>query len=61
MIREERKLDSRKIEDLERQLTQIKAKEYDKVDFIKKNAELEGRLQVLIAEKETMNKDKKTL
>jgi hypothetical protein len=30
--------------EIEKQLTAMKAKEYDKVDFIKKNAELEARI-----------------
>ena len=45
-------------QDLDRQLTQIKAKEYDKVDFIKANAELEARVSFLTAEKEILTKER---
>lgn len=36
----------------------IKAKEYDKVDFIRKTAELEAKITYLKAEKEVFTKDK---
>ena len=39
-------------------MTQIKAKEYDKVDFIKVNAELEARVSFLTAEKEIITKER---
>jgi hypothetical protein len=51
----------KKCEDLLQQLTQIKAKEYDKVDFIKKNAELEARVAYLMAEKEIITKERNRL
>ena len=45
-------------EELERELTMIKAKEYDKVDFIRRNAELEAKITYLKAEKDVFTKDK---
>ena len=37
---------------LEMQLTQVKAKEYDKVDMIKKQADMETRVAYYVAEKD---------
>lgn len=43
---------------LEMQLTQVKAKEYDKVDMIKKQADMETRVAYYLAEKDLNQKDK---
>lgn len=48
----------RQIDELERQVTSIKAKEYDKVDFIKKMAELEARITYFSSEKDIYSKEK---
>ena len=39
----------------------IKAKEYDKVDILKKNAELEAKLKYLQVDNETLVKERNNL
>mmetsp|Transcript_30796 Transcript_30796/g.30292 ORF Transcript_30796/g.30292 Transcript_30796/m.30292 type:complete len:134 (+) Transcript_30796:709-1110(+) len=48
-------------EDMERSLTLIKAKEYDKVDVMKKVAELESKLKYLQVDYDNLSKEKSTL
>jgi hypothetical protein len=43
---------------MERQITQMKAREYDKVDYIKRHAELEAKIAYFTAEKELHLKEK---
>lgn len=42
-------------EELDKQMTLFKAKEYDKVDVLKKSAELEARLKYLSADNESLH------
>eukprot|EP00347_Sterkiella_histriomuscorum_P021720 403333001 len=48
-------------DDLEMTLTKIKAKEYDKVDVMKKGAEVEGRLQYYRIDNENLVKERNNL
>ena len=48
-------------EEMERQLTQIKAKEYDKVDLLKRCAELEGRIKYCQADNEALVRERNNL
>ncbi|CDW75105.1 low quality protein: centromere-associated protein e [Stylonychia lemnae] len=48
-------------EELERQLTKIKAKEYDKVDLMKKGAEFEARLKYYQVDNENLVRERNNL
>lgn len=48
-------------EDMEKQLTLIKAKEYDKVDVLKKAAELEAKIKYLQVDNENLVKERNNL
>ncbi|CDW80672.1 kinesin motor domain containing protein [Stylonychia lemnae] len=48
-------------DEYDRQITLMKAKEYDKVDVLKKSAELEARLRYLAADNENLQKDRANL
>jgi chromosome segregation ATPase len=48
-------------DNMERQLTTIKAKEYDKVDFLKRCAELEARIKYLSVDNENLVKERNNL
>ena len=46
---------------MDKQLTMIKAKEYDKVDLLRKCAELEARMKYLQVDNETLVKERNNL
>lgn len=48
-------------EDMERSLITIKAKEYDKVDFLKMGAELDVRIKYLQVDNETLVRERNNL
>ncbi len=48
-------------ESLEKQLVTIKSKEYDKVDFLKKGAELEAKLIYLQVDNENLVRERNNL
>ena len=48
-------------EDVERQLTMIKAKEYDKVDLLRRSAELEAKLKYLQVDNENLVRERNCL
>lgn len=48
-------------EDIDKNLTLMKAKEYDKVDFLRKNAELEARMKYLQVDNENLVKERNNL
>ena len=52
---------TRKLEEVERENTLMKAKEYDKIDVLRRNADLEGRLKILESEHEQVCHEKGVL
>jgi BMFP domain-containing protein YqiC len=48
-------------EDLEKQLSQMKAKHFDKLDLIKRAADLEARITFITAEKDVAIKERNRL
>lgn len=51
----------RMYEEIEKQLTLIKAKEYDKVDWLRKVAESEAKLKYLQVDNENLVKERNNL
>ena len=52
---------TRRLEEVERENTLMKAKEYDKIDVLRRNADLEGRLKLLESEHEQVTQEKGVL
>ena len=48
-------------DEIERNLTMLKAKEYDKVDFLRKCAELEAKLKYVQVDNEGLVKERNNL
>ena len=52
---------SKSVEETERTITLMKAKEYDKVDVLRKNAELEAKIKYMQVDTENLVKERNNL